>query len=103
MGGKLAGAHLRPRARLLLSKFTDPKRLFGPIDVAALTQGHYTQVFDGRATQADVAFIDATEIILSRCRYDRLNPPLLPLAWATISTSTEPAVRVEVNYLEAED
>lgn len=43
---------------VLMSKFTDPKKLFGPVDVAALTQGVYQQVFDGRATTADIAFID---------------------------------------------
>src|SRR5258708_32770660 len=43
---------------ILLSKFTDPKRMFGPVDVAALTRGEYTQVFAGRATQAHVAFLD---------------------------------------------
>jgi MoxR-like ATPase len=43
---------------ILLSKFTDPKAIFGPIDVAALTQGKYVQMLDGRATTANVAFID---------------------------------------------
>ncbi|MGZ3140474.1 AAA family ATPase [Lentzea chajnantorensis] len=43
---------------VLMTKFTDPKKLFGPVDVAALTQGVYQQVFDGRATRAEVAFID---------------------------------------------
>lgn len=41
-----------------LGAFTDPKQIFGPIDVAALMRGEYTQVFSGRATQADIAFID---------------------------------------------
>jgi MoxR-like ATPase len=43
---------------ILLSKFTDPRRMFGPVDVAALAQGRYTQVFDGRATQCEIAFLD---------------------------------------------
>ncbi|GAB3977401.1 AAA family ATPase [Actinoallomurus acanthiterrae] len=43
----------------LLTKFTDPKKLFGPIDVAALTQkGEYTQMLKGRATEAHIGFID---------------------------------------------
>lgn len=41
-----------------LSKYTDPKKMFGPIDVSALMQGTYQQVWDGRATRADIAFID---------------------------------------------
>ncbi|MFC7593578.1 AAA family ATPase, partial [Nonomuraea antimicrobica] len=43
---------------VLMSKYTDPKQLFGPIDVAALMQGRYEQVWDGRATKANIAFID---------------------------------------------
>jgi MoxR-like ATPase len=43
---------------ILLSRFTDPKRIFGPIDVAALMKGEYTQVFAGRATQCEIALID---------------------------------------------
>ncbi|MFI6603833.1 AAA family ATPase [Nonomuraea sp. NPDC050536] len=57
---------------ILLSKFTDPKRMFGPIDVAALTQGTYTQIFDGRATQADIAFIDE----IFKCSAGALNETL---------------------------
>ncbi|WP_219826067.1 AAA family ATPase [Nonomuraea typhae] len=57
---------------VLLSKFTDPKRLFGPIDVAALTRGEYTQVFDGRATRADIAFIDE----IFKCSAGALNETL---------------------------
>src|SRR6201999_3303430 len=43
---------------LQLSKFADPERLSGPLDVAALTQGEYRQVFEGRATTAHIGFID---------------------------------------------
>jgi MoxR-like ATPase len=57
---------------ILLSKFTDPKRMFGPVDVAALTQGRYTQVFDGRATQCEIAFIDE----IFKCSAGALNETL---------------------------
>ncbi|WP_433379320.1 AAA family ATPase [Streptosporangium sp. CA-115845] len=53
--GRITGARMW---EILLSAYSDPKRMFGPIDVAALMQGTYTQVFEGRATQADIAFID---------------------------------------------
>ncbi|GAA2062125.1 AAA family ATPase [Catenulispora yoronensis] len=43
---------------ILLSRFSDPKSIFGPIDVAALTAGRYVQLLDGRATTADVGFVD---------------------------------------------
>src|SRR6266516_52234 len=57
---------------ILLSKFTDPKRMFGPVDVAALVQGRYTQVFDGRATQCEIAFIDE----IFKCSAGALNETL---------------------------
>lgn len=57
---------------ILLSKFTDPKRMFGPVDVAALVQGRYTQVFDGRATRCDIAFIDE----IFKCSAGALNETL---------------------------
>src|SRR6266704_5452097 len=57
---------------ILLSKFTDPKRMFGPVDVAALVQGQYTQVFDGRATQCEIAFIDE----IFKCSAGALNETL---------------------------
>jgi MoxR-like ATPase len=43
--------------------------MFGPVDVAALVQGRYTQVFDGRATQCEIAFIDE----IFKCSAGALN------------------------------
>lgn len=57
---------------ILLSKFTDPKRMFGPIDVAALSQGQYRQVYEGRATTAHIAFIDE----IFKCSTAALNETL---------------------------
>src|SRR5215470_12927529 len=57
---------------ILLGKFTDPKRMFGPVDVAALVAGRYTQVFDGRATQCEIAFIDE----IFKCSAGALNETL---------------------------
>ncbi|MGN2642518.1 AAA family ATPase [Nocardia takedensis] len=57
---------------VLLSKFTAPQRLFGPIDVAALTRGEYRQVFDGRATEAHIAFVDE----IFKCSTAALNEML---------------------------
>ena len=33
-------------------------RMFGPLDVGALVQGRYMQIFDGHAMQREIAFID---------------------------------------------
>ncbi|MGV9814904.1 AAA family ATPase [Streptomyces cellulosae] len=57
---------------ILLSKFTAPTRMFGPIDVAALARGEYRQVYDGRATTAHVAFIDE----VFKCSTAALNETL---------------------------
>ncbi|UNT00715.1 AAA family ATPase [Streptomyces tubbatahanensis] len=57
---------------ILLSKFTAPTRMFGPVDVAALTRGEYRQVYDGRATTAHVAFIDE----IFKCSAAALNETL---------------------------
>ena len=44
--------------KIQLGRFTDPKKIFGPLDVGALMKGVYTQMFEGRATTAHVAFVD---------------------------------------------
>lgn len=58
---------------ILLSKFTAPSAIFGPIDVAALTQeGVYRQILDGHATTATIAFIDE----IFKCSSAALNSML---------------------------
>ncbi|KES04843.1 ATPase [Streptomyces toyocaensis] len=111
---------------ILLSKFTAPTRMFGPIDVAALARGEYRQVYDGRATTAHVAFIDE----IFKCSTAALNetlgflneriyhpenggaPVRCPLIGAITASNELPSgedsaaiydrllVRIEVGYLE---
>lgn len=57
---------------ILLSKFTAPSAIFGPVDVAALAQGSYRQVFDGHATTAHIAFVDE----IFKCSSAALNSML---------------------------
>ncbi|MFD4989116.1 AAA family ATPase [Streptomyces sp. NPDC058374] len=57
---------------ILLSKFTAPTRMFGPVDVGALARGEYRQVFEGRATTAHIAFIDE----IFKCSAAALNETL---------------------------
>lgn len=52
---RITGARLW---EILLSKYTAPTRMFGPVDVAALVAGRYEQVWDGRATTAHIGFLD---------------------------------------------
>ena len=57
---------------ILLSKFTAPTRMFGPIDVAALSRGEYRQIFEGRATTCHIAFMDE----IFKCSTAALNETL---------------------------
>ncbi|WP_372348035.1 AAA family ATPase [Streptomyces sp. KL116D] len=111
---------------ILLSKFTAPTRMFGPIDVAALARGEYRQVYDGRATTAHIAFVDE----IFKCSTAALNetlgylneriyhpenggePVRCPLIGAITASNELPGgedtaaiydrllVRIEVGYLE---
>lgn len=121
--GRIEGAGLW---EILLGKFTDPKTMFGPIDVVALMEGRYTQVFEGRATTAHIAFIDeifkcssgalnATLALLNERLYHPENggaPIRCPLISAITASNELPSgeetaaiydrllVRIEVEYLQ---
>ncbi|MGY2116639.1 AAA family ATPase [Nocardia gipuzkoensis] len=60
------------RWEIQMSKFTSPTKMFGPVDVAALTQGEYRQILDGRATTAHIAFVDE----IFKCNLGALNETL---------------------------
>ncbi|MFF3441801.1 AAA family ATPase [Streptosporangium sp. NPDC002721] len=120
---RITGAQLW---EILLSKYSDPKKMFGPIDVAALMKGTYTQVWDGRATTAHIGFIDE----IFKCGSGALNellgllnerlyhpenggsPIVCPLISAITASNELPSgeesaavydrllVRIQVDYLE---
>jgi MoxR-like ATPase len=46
------------RFELLLTKFTTPEELFGPLSITALQDDRYARVLDGRLATAHLAFID---------------------------------------------
>jgi MoxR-like ATPase len=54
VAGALGGSYFE----YLLSKFSEPSELFGPVDLRRLQEGVYETVVDGMLPQAEVAFLD---------------------------------------------
>ncbi len=42
----------------LLTRFTEPNELFGPIDIQKFREGHYERRMEGMLPQAEIAFLD---------------------------------------------
>ncbi len=84
--------------KYLLTKFTEPDELFGPLDITALKQGKYIRITRNKLPEAEIAFIDeifnANSAILNmfltimneRIVYDGYNEIRVPL-WSMIAAS----------------
>lgn len=84
--------------KYLLTRFTEPDELFGPLDIKALREGKYVRITTGRLPEAEIAFIDevfnANSAILNtlltimneRVIYDGYTEIKTPL-WSLISSS----------------
>ena len=84
--------------KYLLTKFTEPDELFGPLDINALKQGKYVRITRNKLPEAEIAFIDeifnANSAILNmfltimneRILYDGYNEIRVPL-WTMIAAS----------------
>src|SRR5256885_13960996 len=64
--GTAKSALLRTFARMmqasyfeyLLTRFTEPNELFGPVDIAAFREGKYTRRIEGMLPTAEIVFLD---------------------------------------------
>jgi len=84
--------------KYLLTKFTEPSELFGPLDIGALRRGEYKRVTKGKLPEAEIAFLDEIfnansavlnsllSILQERVLYDGYTEISVPL-WSLISAT----------------
>lgn len=84
----------------LLTRFTEPSELFGPIDIKALEEGKYVRIITRKLPSAEIAFLDeifkANSAILNalntllqeRVLYDGYSEIAVPL-WSLFGASNE--------------
>lgn len=84
----------------LLTRFTEPSELFGPIDIKALEEGKYVRITSGKLPSVEIAFLDeifkANSAILNalntllqeRVLYDGYSEISVPL-WSLFGASNE--------------
>ncbi|MET1160318.1 MAG: AAA family ATPase [Thermoprotei archaeon] len=96
--------------KYLLTKFTEPDELFGPLDINALKQGKYVRITRNKLPEAEIAFIDeifnANSAILNmfltimneRILYDGYNEIRVPL-WTMIAASNNVPEEPELQAL----
>ena len=91
--------------KYLLTKYTEPSELFGPLDLQALREGRYTRITKGKLPEAEIVFLDEVfnansailnallSIMQERVWYDgysEIRVPLWSLIGATNRVPEEP-------------
>jgi MoxR-like ATPase len=91
--------------KYLLTKYTEPSELFGPLDIRALRKGVYARVTAGKLPEAEIAFLDEIfnassailntllSLMMERVIYDgyvELRTPLWSLFGASNRVPEEP-------------
>jgi MoxR-like ATPase len=91
--------------KYLLTKYTEPSELFGPLDLNALKQGKYVRITKGKMPEAEIVFLDEVfnansavlnallSIMQERLWYDgytEVRVPLWSLVGATNRVPDEP-------------
>ncbi|MEB3817017.1 MAG: MoxR family ATPase [Desulfurococcales archaeon] len=96
--------------KYLLTKFTEPSELFGPLDIAALKEGVYRRVTKGKLPEAELAFLDEIfnansavlnallSILQERVLYDGYTEIKVPL-WSMIGASNRVPEEPELEAL----
>ncbi len=96
--------------KYLLTRFTEPAELFGPLDIKSLEEGRYVRLTQGKLPEADIAFLDeifkANSAILNalnsllqeRVLYDGFTEMQVPL-WSLFGASNEVPEDPEIEAL----
>ncbi len=86
--------------KYLLTRFTEPAEIFGPLDIRALHEGKYIRITHGKLPEADIVFLDEifkansailnslNTILQERVLYDGYNEIKVPL-WSLFGASNE--------------
>jgi len=86
--------------KYLLTRFTEPSELFGPLDIKALEEGRYIRLSKGKLPEAEIAFLDEVfkansailnalnSILQERILYDGYTEISVPL-WSLFGASNE--------------
>ncbi|MET1102138.1 MAG: AAA family ATPase [Pyrodictiaceae archaeon] len=84
--------------KYLLTKYTEPAELFGPLDINALKEGKYIRITSGKLPEAEIVFLDEVfnansailnallSIMQERVWYDGYSEIVVPL-WTLIGAS----------------
>jgi len=96
--------------KYLLTKFTEPSELFGPLDIRALRQGSYRRITTGKLPEAEIAFLDEIfnansavlnsilSIMQERVLYDGYTEIKVPL-WTLVGASNRVPEEPELEAL----
>ncbi len=96
--------------KYLLTKFTEPSELFGPLDIKALRQGVYKRITTGKLPEAEIAFLDEIfnansavlnsilSIMQERVLYDGYTEIRVPL-WTLVGASNRVPEEPELEAL----
>ncbi|MCE4623686.1 MAG: MoxR family ATPase [Caldisphaeraceae archaeon] len=86
--------------KYLLTRFTEPSELFGPLDIASLRRGAYKRITSNKLPEAEIAFLDEIfnansavlnsilSIMQERILYDGYNEIKVPL-WTLMGASNK--------------